>query len=236
MVNRFPFILLIVVMLGLTPGVHGEAVQSEESIRKAAEQFVLAQLPEDQPGRPSIEIGHLDPRLRLPACDRSLEAFLPPGGKIIGGTTVGVRCPGNRPWSLYVPVKVALRVQVLVATRPLSRGTRLSADDVRPEERDVSMLTQGYLTDPQQAYGLVLKRSIASGAPVVPSALEAPRAIRRGEKVTVVGRSPSGIEVRMAGTALMDGAAGERIRVRNLSSNRIVEGTVAGAGIIEINL
>lgn len=236
MVDRFFFALLLVSMAGFGPYARGEAIQSEDSIRNAAARFVLSQLPPDQPGRPGVEVGRLDPRLRLVACDQELEAFLPPGGRIIGGTTVGVRCPGSKPWSLYVPVKVAMHARILVAARPLARGTRLTPEDLQLEERDVAALTQGYLTAPQQAYGQVLKRSIPGGSPVVPAALEAPHAIRRGEKVTVVARGAGGVEVRMAGTALMDGAAGERIRVRNLSSERTVEGTVAGAGVVEVNL
>jgi flagella basal body P-ring formation protein FlgA len=38
----------------------------------------------------------------------------------------------------------------------------------------------------------------------------------------------------MSGVALMDGEEGQRIRVRNEESKRIVEGTVTGSNIINI--
>ena len=40
------------------------------------------------------------------------------------------------------------------------------------------------------------------------------------------------MNVVMQGEALSAGAAGERIRVRNLRSSRVVEGTVDAAGVI----
>jgi flagella basal body P-ring formation protein FlgA len=44
------------------------------------------------------------------------------------------------------------------------------------------------------------------------------------------------MRVRMAGTALADGAEGQRITVRNLSSSREVEGVVRSAQTVEIML
>lgn len=226
-------------VLGLVPlSAVGSDFQSEDVIRKAVERFVQGELSNSgtTTGRTTVEVGRLDPRLRLPACDKKLEAFLPPGGKLIGGATIGVRCTGGKPWSLYVPAKVGMRIGILIANRPLARGARLSPEDLRMDERDAATLTQGYLTDPQQAYGQVLKRSLSVGAPLVPAALEPPLAIKKGDRVTVVAKSAGGIEVRMAGTALTNGAAGDRIRVRNLNSERVVEGTVAGGGIVEVTL
>jgi flagellar basal body P-ring formation protein FlgA len=70
---------------------------------------------------------------------------------------------------------------------------------------------------------------------LTPNDAQPQRLVRRGETVTVVSRS-GGIEVRAGGTALTDGARGERIRVRNDSSRRIVEGVVTAAGRIEVTL
>jgi flagella basal body P-ring formation protein FlgA len=45
-----------------------------------------------------------------------------------------------------------------------------------------------------------------------------------------------GMEIRMAGKALSDGALDQRIRVENVSSRRVVEGIVRSAEIVEIRL
>ena len=70
---------------------------------------------------------------------------------------------------------------------------------------------------------------------MTPRVLEAPRLVRRGERVTITARA-DGIDVRMAGKALMDGTAGERIRVRNINSDRVIEATVASPGMVEVQM
>ncbi|WP_406672909.1 flagellar basal body P-ring formation chaperone FlgA [Natronospira sp.] len=42
------------------------------------------------------------------------------------------------------------------------------------------------------------------------------------------------VEVSMAGEALQNGARGQRIRVRNLSSGKELEGVVSGEGTVKI--
>jgi flagella basal body P-ring formation protein FlgA len=49
--------------------------------------------------------------------------------------------------------------------------------------------------------------------------------------VTLVGRNGS-FEVRAQGKALADAGAGERVRVENLSSRRVVEGQVRADGSV----
>ncbi|GAB4365224.1 MAG: hypothetical protein Kow0060_22580 [Methylohalobius crimeensis] len=43
-----------------------------------------------------------------------------------------------------------------------------------------------------------------------------------------------GLDVRMGGHALMDGGLGERIRVRNDRSQRVVEGVVRGPNEVRV--
>ena len=59
--------------------------------------------------------------------------------------------------------------------------------------------------------------------------LVAPRLVRRGDTIALVSRQ-GGIEVCMAGRALADAGARERVSVENLSSRRVVQGTVDEAG------
>ena len=56
--------------------------------------------------------------------------------------------------------------------------------------------------------------------------LDSPQVIRRGEMVTIIGESQQ-LVVRAKGRAEEPGRLGERIRVKNLSSDREVVGTVA---------
>ena len=63
--------------------------------------------------------------------------------------------------------------------------------------------------------------------------LKPPVIVKRGQQVTLLARTSS-YEVRMNGKAMMDGVAGQRIRVRNDRSERIVEGVVKSSNIIYI--
>ncbi|MGE0082156.1 MAG: flagellar basal body P-ring formation chaperone FlgA [Thiohalomonadaceae bacterium] len=214
--------------------VAAEATQPLDSITAAVEDFLRAETA-DFAVPAHIEPSPLDPRLRLSLCERPLEAFFPAGSRKQGNITVGVRCTGAAPWSIYVPAKVQVYDRVVVAARPLSRGSLLAAGDVEVRELDVTALAGGYLSSPEQVVGRSLRRNVQFGAAIGPGMIELPKIIRRGERVQILART-AGMEVRMEGEALEDGAEGEVIRVRNRSSRRSVEGLVTGPGMIEVRL
>jgi flagella basal body P-ring formation protein FlgA len=210
-----------------------DEIQSHDSIRKAAHQHILAQSRQQQP--PIVEVGHLDSRLQLKACSEPLETFSPAGGRRLGKATVGVRCSGDNPWSLYVPVKISIMLPIAVAARELPRGKILTADDIRLEKRDIASIHRGYLEKTDYAIGKVLKRSLRRGQILTASHTASPQAIKTGSRVTIVANSGS-IAIRMKGKALSSGARGDRIRVQNESSKRELEATVVSPGIVEVTM
>ncbi|MGI9232471.1 MAG: hypothetical protein ACR2RD_02475, partial [Woeseiaceae bacterium] len=113
--------------------------QPTDSITAAAEDFVRAKIG-PKAARTSVKAGSLDSRHRLALCSEALEPFLRRGAKIDVRTIVGVRCTGEKPWKVYLPVEVIVTDKVLVASRTLPRGHLLATSDLVVEERDVSRL------------------------------------------------------------------------------------------------
>lgn len=182
-----------------------------------------------------VEVGALDTRLRLAACDKELTVYAPPGTRPMGNITVGVRCNGARPWSLYVPVTIRLFGEAVVAARPLMGTTVLTAQDVRLAQVELSAGAAGALTDLQQVVGKVLRRPLLADAVVTVDSAEEPRLVRRNEQVVLVAEG-AGLEVRMQGKALADGVAGDLIKVRNLGTKRVIEGIVMAPGLIRVRM
>jgi len=211
-----------------------DAYQSPESIRDLVKQHLIDRV-ESRDAESEVTVDDLDPRLRLSRCDRPLEAFLPPSAPEAGRVTVGVRCRGSAPWSLYVPSRVRLLQEVVVARRELERGEMIQAGDLTLETRDLARLHRGYVLDPDKAVGLTPQRTIRRGRVVTPSLLRVPNAIDRGAQVNIVAWI-GGIEARMKGEALGDGARGERIRVKNLSSGKELEGRIVSSGVVRVDL
>lgn len=184
-------------------------------------------------GRHEIVINRLDPRLRLPACDKELTATLESPAEPLGRVTVRVRCDGSAPWTVFVPGQVRLFREVVVLTRPLKRDSILSAADLGLAERDLGLLNQGYLPSPAQAIGKKLTRPLLADQVLAPLHVEAAEVVRRGDQVVISARSAS-VNVRMPGEALSDGAVGRQIRVRNLRSQRVIKARVSGPGLVEV--
>lgn len=210
-------------------------IQDHATIRATAERFIADVVSASYGQSPEVHSGKLDSRLRLSQCETPLEAFQPPGGKTLGNITVGVRCNGSKSWSLYVPVKVSIYDRVVAAARPLSRGEVLDAGDVKLVERDLAQLQSGYFSDPADVAGMEVTRTVAIDAALTNHLVKEPLQVRRGQRVVLVA-GEGGLEVRMAGEALSDGANGARIKVRNLSSKRVVDGTVLTATTVRVAL
>lgn len=229
------FAFIAAAVAGMSHSAASAAYQSHDSIRERAQQFLLQQLDPSQRADAQIEIGRLDPRLRLRQCAAPLQATALGGRAPVGATSVAIRCEDDRPWKLYVTARVVVFDEVLVAARALRRGDSLRASDLRRERRDLSRLPYGYLTEAAEAEGKLLQRSYLAGQVVQPNHLEAPQLVKRGQQVTLHART-GGVEIHMSGEALSDGAQGERIQVRNHSSDRIVEGEVVAKGVVRVRI
>lgn len=226
-------ILSICLLSGLPATVSATQWQSLDEIRNVAEAYAVRS--HGTGSARTVEAGLLDSRLHLKDCSGKLAAFTAPGSRPGSNMTVGIRCNGPAPWKIYVPVRSRLVGQVLVSRNALQRGHKLTLDDVVLSEHDLDRLHYGYLQDPADLVGQELRRAIPPGAVITPPMLAQSRTVRRGQTVTLYA-DQGGIEIKMAGKALMDAALQQRIRVENLSSGRIIEGVVRSPERVEILL
>jgi flagellar basal body P-ring formation protein FlgA len=112
----------------------------------------------------------------------------------------------------------------VVAVRDLPAGTVLSADDLRVEDRPAQP-GRLVLSDLAEAIGQQAALPIRAGAILSASQLKPAILIKRGARIRLVCKGPSFVATA-AGEALQDGAAGQAIRVRNLSSLKELSGLV----------
>ncbi len=152
-----------------------------------------------------------------------------------GLVQVRVRCTGTPGWTRYVPLRIEQTGLVAVLRAPLARGQTLSAATVDWQSRDVLRLPADVLLQGNPLASLSAKRDLPAGTVLAQSQLIAPKAIQRGQAVTLVSRA-EGMEIRAPGEAMADAALGSRVPVRNRSSRRIVEGIARADGTVEVSL
>jgi flagella basal body P-ring formation protein FlgA len=107
--------------------------------------------------------------------------------------------------------------------------------DVKLLEKDLAGIRAGYYQDLSQVVGKQVARTVSMGAAITTNMVKPQMQIKRGQQISLIAVS-HGLKVQMTGEALADGATGERIRVRNLSTKKVLEGIVRSATTVEIAL
>jgi len=230
--------LFAILGYGLVTPVQAATYHDLQDIRQSSESFIRSQLGVEAHNSTDINVssGQLDVRLRLSQCTKPLDHHLPQGRKVQGRIAVGVACnDGKNKWSIFVPVTITQYADIVVTNQPVSRGTPLEKGDLKLERRALNNLHNGYIKSLKQAQGNTLKTSLPAGAVITPSQIKRQYAIKRGQTVNILAKSRV-IAVRSKGKALANARIGEKIRVKNLSTDKIVEGTVSYNGSIEIKL
>lgn len=202
-------------------------------IIQQAENFIKQQIDDKAYSRVEISMGTLDPRLRLEQCSQPLTAKLAPGSRLVGKASIHVKCPGQKLWTVFINSQIKLFKPVVYSARPLRREHILRKQDLMTRETELSQLQQGYYTNIDDLIGMQLKRRLPQQQLLKVNHVKPATLIKRGEVVSIIAEN-SQYSVKMSGKAMMDGAKGDRIRVKNLSSKRIIEGFVKASGTVSI--
>lgn len=227
-------IVTLSLLIGVACPAYSESIQLLDEIEHMAYVYSLAEA-QAQYDNPQVIVESLDSRLRLQKCEQALTAFSNSDRVGLGSQTIGIKCDAPVAWTVYVPVRIKVFKPVVVAARSLDAKQVITEGDIRLEQQDIARIRRGYMDNIESVVGLQLKYPVAVGVVINPNSLLEQKVVHRGEQIMLVATIGK-MEVRMAGTALADGEQGERVRVKNTSSKRVVEGVVDGPGIVRVTM
>lgn len=222
------FALLLVCLCGLAEATTSSLQHLQEQVHQQASRYYQAAGAK----KFTVTVGNLDSRLQLRSCVKALTIQVNDPQFNGGNQTAQVRCESETPWSIYVPFNVALYFELPVASRNLARGEEITAADVQISLVDSRTLRQGQLDRIEDIVGKAVRRPLREGEVFRQAQLELPTLVRRGDIVSIVNQSGP-IAVTSTGTALAAGRTGDRIRIKNNQSDRVINAKVTGVGQVQ---
>ena len=206
------------------------ARQDGNALRAVAEQFLLAQAA-GSPGEVSVKVGAVDPRTALAGCPAP-EAFLNPGARAWGKTTVGVRCTAPSSWTIYIQAQVNVKADYVAAAVPLAQGQPVEQGQLMLVKGDIAAMPNGIITDMAQAIGRTPTVSLAAGTPLRLDTLRSKPVVQQNQAVRLV-LNGNGFYVSTEGRAIGTAGEGQVVQVRT-PSGTVVSGTAKAGGMVEV--
>jgi flagella basal body P-ring formation protein FlgA len=203
--------------------------QDGGAVRKVVEQFLQTQSA-GLPGKVTITVGQVDPRMALAACPDP-QAFQQPGARAWGKITVGVRCTAPS-WTVYIQAQVNVIAEYVAAAAPLAQGQPIDASQLAMVKGDLAALPNGIVTDMAQAIGRTPTISLPAGTPLRLDNLKSKPVVMANQTVRVISNGP-GFSVSAEGRALTNAAEGQVVQVRT-PSGAMLSGTAKAGGIVEV--
>jgi flagella basal body P-ring formation protein FlgA len=224
-------IILALAIVFFTPSHAEQKFQSHDSIYELVKDTVARNI--NTSAEYEISVLPLDSQLKLPECTEALEAFTAADSIKAGRTSIGVRCNAEKKWSISTSAVIKIYESVIVLSRPVERGDLITSQHLAIEKRDVSKLRGDFVTQTEQVENKQATRYLPAGAILGLKSVTEPRVIKRGDKVIISTTQPA-FAIRMNGAAMMDGSKGQRIKVKNENSGRIISATVIEAGLVAV--
>ena len=237
-ITHFSTGLLILTLLPIAMSAQGQNLVTEKAIHAAVEEFVRAELKDQLAETERCEI-----HTRWQGNVEVVEG---------GATEIALRRVSTRPFrgptmaraeikvdgetirALTVTVDTRVFAPVLVTSRGVRRGESISEDAVQIRERDVTS-EDGYYSNFGQLEGMQFKRSVGLDRVITRTHVEFVPVVNRGDEVSLIVQTDN-LQVTTLGVALQDGGVGERIRVKNQDSGKMLQGEILATGIVRIDL
>lgn len=124
-------------------------------------------------------------------------------------------------WSMFVRASVKVTVSIPVANRAMKRGELVSRQDLDWQEITLSSSDRNLMTNIDEIVGRQVIRGLRRHRAIQVQNLSAPQWVNIGDQVIIEAKS-SGFVANMQGEALESGGEGQAIRVKNMSSGKVI--------------
>lgn len=178
-----------------------------------------------------ISIKPIDSRLKLQACEQ-LTSFLPPGAKAWGKVTVGIRCNGPKPWTIYVAAQVKVFGDYFVTKNAVSAGQIITEQDIVKVHGELSSQAPGVIMQTQAAVGKTMLTSFPAGVSVRQEMFKTLPVIQQGQSIKVISQG-AGFRVTNDAVALNNATEGQIARAKT-NTGILISGIARTGGIIEV--
>ena len=138
----------------------------------------------------------------------------------------------QRAWGLVTGQLVQMK-QVPVIRSNMAPGDVISRADIAFVAMPGDRLGTNTVTEIEQILGLAARRGLRAGTPVRVNDLQQPVMVKKNSLVQL-RYDTAYMQLSTQGRALDSGAAGEVVRVMNLRSKVIIQGTVSGDGMVRV--
>ncbi len=172
----------------------------------------------------------------LPPGDLSWEARIPDrfyqGGSV--PVSLILRAGVEKAREVRVHARVEIYADVIVARNSLRRHQVVEENDVQVVNKNITLLPGDVATDLQEVLGKRMRLSVNSQEVLRKSMVEVPPLVKKGDRVTLLVENPS-FRITSAGEVREDGRKGDRIRVINISSKKVVQGRVLDNHTVQVD-
>jgi len=196
-------------------------------VEKHAKQKVDQQLFEAE-----ILMRKLSPDLKLPKCQIPLELIDNRLDKLAGRMTIRVICQQPK-WQVFVPVTIEGKKPLVISAKAILKRAVITPEDVKQVLVSYKKIPSGSLVDINKAIGMRAKRAIGANQPIKVRDLQPPYWVFKNKEVGIITRI-GGIEVKTKGIALKSGVVDEQIPVKNVSTDKIINGIVIAPNTVLI--
>jgi len=138
---------------------------------------------------------------------------------------------GGKRW--YVPVRVHWWATAIVMRKDVSARSLLTQGMLKRTRTDIAGHYGHLISQKSDAVGLRLTRHMRKGELVLSHNMKRPALIQRGDMVTMMIEL-GGLHVRTQGKAMRSASLGQRLMVKNIRSQTVVQAIVNGAGSVRV--
>jgi flagellar basal body P-ring formation protein FlgA len=171
----------------------------------------------------------------IPAEDVAFEVKNRPGEDYIGDTafTVIFLSGGAILKEETVQVRLEVLTNVVVAAKTLTRNKEISAEDVKVQKKWLKRILPNAVTTPAEVIGKVPALNIIQNSEITRNMIKTPFLIKKGKLVRIVLDNVN-FNITAMGVSEEDGECEKVIRVRNLSSKKIIYARVTGDSLVKV--
>lgn len=208
---------------------------SPEKIHSAIKKHILTHAPWD-PDQMTIGAIRFNRPISVPAGKVTLRVAAPKHTDWIGAVafSVNLMVDGKKVDRLTVPAHLDVWSDVIVTTRPLGKYEPIGENDIRIEKMNLARVSSSVIDSADDVFGRRTKRNIAANCILRKDMVEIQPIVKRGEMVQVLAESPI-LKISVKGIAKQDGAKGDRIKVVNIRSKKVIYARVVDGRTVQVD-